>query len=135
VFERGSITKEVTVVATDRIGLLADVCELLGSEGIDINSISSETANGTAIIRLYVKRHERAKSILEGEAFKVMEQGVLVLRLADKPGELAKISRLLSDEKVQIKNVTLISRDNGESLLGLSVSNHDRARNMLKRYL
>ncbi len=127
--------REITLVARDRVGLLADISELLAANDINVDTLSTETANSTAIVRLCVTGADKARGVLEKSGFKVMQNDVLVVRLDDKPGELAKIARSLSEEKINIRNVVMLSRNAGETLLGLHVSNYDAARATLKGYL
>ena len=126
--------KEITVIAKDRLGLLADVCDKLGSERVNIDSIAAEAANGTAVIRLTVDHAARAKEVLEKASFQVTEPGMLVVRLADRAGELAKISRELAAGQVDVRNVRILSKENGTTVLGMEVNNHETAKAVLKRY-
>lgn len=127
--------REITVVARDRVGLLADISELLASSGINIHTLSTETANATAIVRLMVNGADKARGVLEDAGFKVMQSDVLVVRLQDRPGELAKIARALSEDRINIRNVVMLERQAGETLLALHVSNYDAAKSTLKGYL
>ncbi|MFH1200342.1 MAG: ACT domain-containing protein, partial [Candidatus Micrarchaeota archaeon] len=119
--------REITIVARDRVGLLADISELLATNGVNVDSLTTETANSTAVVRLVVSGAAKAKVVLETSGFKVMESDVLVVRLADKPGELAKVARVLSEDRVNIHNVFMLSKTGEETLLALKVSNYDAA--------
>ncbi|MFH1106553.1 MAG: ACT domain-containing protein [Candidatus Micrarchaeota archaeon] len=127
--------REITVVAKDRVGLLADISELLAGNGINVNSLSTETANSIAVVRLCVTGAPKAREVLETSGYKVMENDVLVVRLNDRPGELAKIARALSEDRVNINNVFMLSKSGNETLLALKVSNYDTARTTLRGYL
>ncbi len=123
--------RELSVIARDRVGLLADMCEKLGENGVNIGMITAETAKGTAIVRLNVDHWDKARQVLSEAAFQVVEQNLLVLRLQDQPGELARVTRKLAEEKVNIRNVRVLAKEGGETLLGVEVSNHELAKQLL----
>ena len=78
--------REITVVAKDRIGLLADISELLSKNGVNIESVAVETSKRTAVIRVVIRQYEKAKAVLEKGGFKVVDVDVLVVRISEKPG-------------------------------------------------
>ncbi len=129
--------KEITVVAKDRIGLLADISETLSKENVNIESISVETSHQTAIIRLVVKESAVAKKSLEGIGFKVIDCDALVIGLPDHPGELAKLSRYLAENKIDIESVFVLNKEGSKTVLALKVNDYEQARNLLraKKYL
>lgn len=124
--------KELTVIARDRIGLLADVSEALARNGVNIASLSVETAARTAVVRVFVERHAEGRKALEKAGFKVADDDAVMLSLPDRPGELAKISRRLADNGVSIENVMLVSRENNETLLAVKTSDFHKASKLLK---
>ncbi len=129
--------KEITVVARDRIGLLADISEALSERKINIESISVETSERTAIIRLILQDSGKAKSILEGKGMKVMNNDCLVVGIPDHPGELAKLSRLLADHKVHIESAYVLDKEGEKTVLALKISDYKKAKDLLRkrRYL
>ncbi len=128
--------KELTIVEKDRIGLLADITEILASNNINLDSISVDaTRNNQAIIRILTNGFLKAKALLSHAGFKVFDSSVLVLTLEDKPGELAKISRSLADDGINILNVFVIEKTKGEVLTGLQTSNDVAAKKILAEYL
>ena len=127
--------KEITVVAKDRIGLLADISEMLEKNGVHMESVSVEASNRTAIIRIVTKQYEAAKRILEKQDFKVMDVDILVVKLTENGGELAKLSRALADAKISIENVLMLNKEGNETLFALKISNYEGAKKVLKKYL
>lgn len=130
--------KELTVVENDRIGLLADLTELLGMNGVNIESISVDaTSGGKAIIRVILAggSWQKAKALLKEKAFNVLDTSVLVVRLPDRPGELAKVSRLLADNGIAVQNVYVIDRKKGEAVDAIQTNDNEKAKKLLKAYL
>jgi hypothetical protein len=123
--------KELIVVSPDRIGLLADISETLGNQSINIESISVETSSDTAIIRLTTPDEKKAKKALESAGFSALTAEKLLVKLKDKAGELARVSRLLADENINIANVDVVAERKGEKLVAIHTDDNTKARKVL----
>lgn len=127
--------KTVTIISDDRIGLLSDITYILGKSKVNIESVDVATVGGKAVINLTIKNVEKAKQALSMNGYKVMESNVLILKLEDKPGELANVTKMISSAGIDIKNVHIISRDKLCTVLALMVDKAKKARSLLKDYL
>ncbi|MFH1222182.1 MAG: ACT domain-containing protein [Candidatus Micrarchaeota archaeon] len=127
--------RPLTIVADDKVGLLADISYILGKSKINIESISVDVVGGKAVISLTLSDRERGKSILEAANYKVNDLESIVMKLPDKPGELSRITSLLSKEGININNVHMISRDGNKTILSLIVDKPRKAEGLLKEYL
>ncbi len=126
---------ELTIVAKDRVGLLADISDALGKENINIEFVSVETTASTAIVHLKVADSPAAKKCLTSAGFRVVDKHNLLLRLKDRPGELAKVSRKLADSGINIKNVYILDAAKDEKIMAMDTSDNDKAKTVLKSYL
>lgn len=127
--------KNITIVSDDRIGLLSDITYILGKSKINIESVDVAAVGGKAIINITIKDAEKARQALSRNGYTVMESNVLVLKLEDKPGELAQVTKMISSAGIDIQNVHVISRDRIYTILALVVDKGKKARNLLKDYL
>lgn len=127
--------KQLTLVVDDKIGLLADISYLMGRSKINIEAISLGVIGGKAVINMTVKDPEKAVMLLQANGYRCLESDMLVVKLANTPGELAKLSRLLAEEGVNIENVTVLTQDGGFSLYAVKVDKTARAEKALKPYL
>ncbi len=127
--------RNLTIVADDRVGLLADISYLLGKAKINIESISVEVIGGKAIISLTVKDATKAMEILKNSGYSVTEANSLIIKLADRPGELNKITSIMADNGVNIENVHMLSRDGKYTVLAIVVDRPKKAHEMLKEYI
>ena len=127
--------KALTIVENDRVGLLLDISYILGKEKINIENIAVTTVGDKAIITLHVKDDKKAKKILKKNGFNVLEENLFAIKLRDKPGQLAEISRLLSDNNVNITNLYVISKGRGYAVVALSTDKPRKAKKLLKDYL
>ena len=129
--------KELTIVEKDRVGLLADVSETLGGARINIQTIFADvTRSKQAIIRVMLEQRvaKKAAATLRKKGFKVMDSDVIIIRTKDKPGELARVCRLLADNGIGVTNAFSISRSEGEALDAISTTDNGKARKLIKDY-
>ncbi len=116
--------EEITVTIDDRPGILADLGELLGRAGVNIETLSASTHGGVGVIHLVVDDGEEAAETLAANGFKVSGvRQVLTATLDDRPGELGRYCRRLSDAGVSISAAYVGRRGGGETELILAVDN------------
>lgn len=127
--------KTITIIEDDRVGLLADISYILGKAKVNIESISVDVIATKALVRLLVKDAKQAKEILEMNKFHVSEENATILKLPDQPGELSRITSLLAKEKVDIKNVHIISRNGKETILSIVTDKPKKTEVILKDIL
>jgi len=127
--------KQLTIITKDRVGLLSDVSNVLGEAKVNIESVSLETSRGMAVVRVLTRSPVRAKRALGKAGFKTVDSRVLVVRLRDRSGELAKATRILADNFVSVKNVYLLDTMKGEKLLAFETSDNALARRLLKQFV
>ena len=127
--------KSLTIVADDKVGLLADISYVLSKSRINIESVSVDVIAGKAIITLSLSDVDKGKVALEGSSYKVEEASSVVVKLSDQPGELSKITNMLSKEKINIQNAHILSKDGVSTILSLNVDKPKRAITILKEYL
>lgn len=125
----------MTVVTEDRIGLLADITELLESNGVRIESLFADASKGAAVLRLCTLDASKAKEVLAKAGYAPVDSRVLVVRLREAPGELSRLSRLLADNSVNIINLYLLSKQKDERLFALETTDNEAAKEILGVYL
>lgn len=127
--------KTITIVADDRVGLLADISYILGKAKINIESIGLDVVAGKAIVSLTIKNADKAKQMLEQNNYKVNEANVMVLKVTDQPGELNQITQNLAQSGINIENIHMLSRDEKSTVLAMVVDNPRKAQKILEPYL
>jgi hypothetical protein len=121
--------EELIVTVDDRPGVLADIGELLGEAGVNIETLSASTYNGVGVIHLVVDDGDDAAETLAAQNFKVeATRQVLTATLDDRPGELGRYCRRLADAGVTISAVYVARRDRGETELIFAVDDLEQAR-------
>lgn len=127
--------KSITIVADDKVGLLADISYILAKESINIESLNVDVISDKAVIILNVKDGNKARSALEISGYKVTEENMVIVKLDDKPGELSRITKMLAESSINIDNVLILTRDGKHTVLSLAVNDTKKASELLKDYL
>ena len=122
--------EEIIVVADERPGVLAEIGELLGDAGVNIETLSAFNSDGTGVVHLVVDDGDDAGEILAQNGFKVEgTRAVLTATLDDRPGELGRYCRRLASQGVGISAAYVAKRGGGETELIFAVDDIDAARN------
>lgn len=127
--------KSITIIADDKVGLLADISYILAKSRINIETINVDVVGGKAIISLGLSDAVKGKQVVETAGYKCEDPLAVVIKLPDKTGELNRITSLLSKEGVSIQNVHTLSKDGTHTVLALMVDKPKRAALVLQPHL
>lgn len=127
--------KQLTIVAEDKVGLIADISYILGKARINIDAITAEVYGGKAVLNLTVRDEKKAARLLEANNYKILESEVLVVKVKDEPGELSAISRRLKEAGINIENLYLVTRGEGFAIDALKVDKPKKAKKVLSQWL
>ena len=83
-------------------------------------------------MRIITSDHEKGRKSLSGAGMQFSERNLLVAKLEDKPGELARISSALAKEGINIDAAYMFDKDSKHVHVALAVSDEEKARNILK---
>jgi len=122
--------KEFSVKLSDRSGELARMTEVLHKDGVNIRAISTESK--AEVVRIVTSDPEKARKSLSGSKMQFSERNLLVAKLEDRPGELARISGALAKEGVNIDAAYMLDKDSKYVHVALAVNDENKARNVLK---
>ena len=121
----------ITIVAKDYTGLIADISEKLSESAINIESIEAEKYESTALIRIVSSNADHAFQVLTDAGFHVVSHAGLLVKLKDESGALAKVSRQLAEENIDIRGINMVEQHDGFRIVALSCSDKDRAKEIL----
>jgi hypothetical protein len=125
--------QEITIITANRVGTLAEICELLGGAGVNIEAISAHGLGDSGVIRVVTGDIATAKKALGGKkgiTFKVSD--ILVVRLSDQPGELGKIARRLSRAGIDIESLYVLSKNRGVTEVAIKAGDAAAAARAIK---
>jgi hypothetical protein len=119
------MTKDLSVMLEDKPGTLADLGEVLGKAGVNIEGLSGSAAEGGAMLHILVEDGAAARHALDAAMIHVHEErDVLVIKSEDQPGELGRICRKVANAGV---NINLAYLATGTRLV-LGVDDLEKAR-------
>lgn len=120
--------EEIILTVEDRPGVLAELGELLGSTGVNIETLSASSFDGRGIIHLVVDDGEDAGELLASNGYRVeASRPVLTTTLDDRPGELGRYCKRLAAQGVQISAAYVVKRGEGETELLFAVDDLETA--------
>jgi len=121
--------KEFSVRLANESGELARMTEVLQKGGVNIRSISTEPQAG--VVRIVASDPEKARQSLSQSKMQFSERNLLVAKLEDRPGELARVSRELAKAGINIDAAYMLDKDSKHVHVALAVSDEDKARAIL----
>ncbi len=114
-------------------GTLAHVASVLGDSGVNIKAFSAPEVTGHGNLRVIVSDVEGARAALQGGKIKFTEEEALALSLANTPGALGQVAKLLKEAKVNIAcGYCTPSREGRRAIVVLTVSDTDKALAILR---
>ncbi len=125
--------KDIAVILENRPGALADMGEILGKNGINMEGLCGIPLNDEGLIHILVEDETVARYVLESAGFKVSAvREVLVLdigNIAGKPGSGGKMARKIGNVGVNIDLIYLAEHNK----IVVGVDDIKRARNALAK--
>jgi hypothetical protein len=122
------LTNRIVIMVDNQVGVLADITGALADEGINIESLNTESAGERGAIILTVDRYDHALYVLNQAGFKAVGDDALVIRLPDQPGELAVVADRLRQNGVNIQSMHILGRQDGHAMIALTTDDSSRAR-------
>lgn len=122
------LTNRIVIMVDNQVGVLADITGALADEGINIESLNTESAGERGAIILTVDRYDHALYALNQAGFKAVGDDALVIRLPDQPGELAVVADRLRQNGVNIQSMHILGRQDGHAMIALTTDDSSRAR-------
>ncbi len=95
-------TKQITVWGQNRPGNLAKICSAVAAKGVNITGLHASDVRGRSAVRLLVSNAAPARAALRAAGFRVTNEPAVVIRLTDRPGQLAKATAKLARARVNI---------------------------------
>jgi len=129
------LIRQYTVFLPNVPGALAKFVELFANEGINIIGLASEIRDDSGVVRIAVDGDRKVSHILTGAGFTTIETPMISLELADKPGQLLRLTKVLSENNINITTVYGTSFGGASGRLLMNASDTDKALEVLKTEL
>ena len=123
--------RQFEITAENRVGRLAEVCELISNVGVNIRAVSTEDKENAGVIKLITDDENLTRSILSNSGLEFKEFEIVSAKLRDRPGELAKLAKALANLDIDIQSVFLLEREKGAVEFAFKVSDLKKAKEIL----
>jgi len=124
--------KEFTVTIEDKPGALAKCFRALAERGVNILAFQSFVEERESLVRILVDNPMAAKEVLGGLHMIFEETEVAIVRLAHRPGELARATSRLGEHQINVDYSYLgLEPDSARALAVFGVDNLNKAAALL----
>lgn len=97
-------TKEFTLMLDDKPGTLGKICRALADRNVNIIAAQATPSGGRSAVRIVFDDPSKARSVMDTEHANYTEADVVQVKLAHRPGELARAAQKLGDAGVNINH-------------------------------
>lgn len=124
--------KSVTIVANDKVGLLADMSYVLAKSKINIDTINVDVLSGKAVICMSLSDPRKGTEVLEAAGYSVETNNVVVKIPSEKLGAVAE---QLNKGGVRVERSNVLAKDDTTSIVSYQVDKPKRASTILSEHL
>lgn len=126
------IVEQLAIFIANKPGTLADVCDALAADKINIYGLTVSDTVDHAVVRMVVSDTQRAIALLEAHGTLVVDNDVLMIENDNRPGSLSRIAKTLSASRINIEYAYLASMPMAKTgLLILRVNDAKKALRVL----
>ena len=97
--------------------------------------LDAETVEEHGVVILTVDRYDEALVALRDAGVPAVSEDAIIIRIADEPGALARISRKFHDAGIRLRSVRIIRRSAGYGLVALSTERTQRSLDLVRDVL
>jgi hypothetical protein len=130
---KATILKQFSVFMPNKPGALQRLTLLFSEKRINLVGIASEVRDDSGLVRIAVDSNADVSSILSQSGFSSVETSILSVELDDKPGALARVTKILADGKINITTVYGTSVDGTSCRILIAVENVTKALALLEK--
>jgi hypothetical protein len=123
----------IIVMAKNEIGVIADISRVLADNGINIETISTETLDDKGTITLTADDYDGALRALTDAGFKTVTDDSLLVSLKDEPGALAKVAEKLKQGGVNIQSLHIVERRGDYTTVAILPDDRAKAEGLLDK--
>lgn len=95
--------KEISFTMSNKVGLLSEVTTAVARAKVNITAICAYSMDNSAFFMLTVDSNAKAKKALASLGVGIEERDVVEVEMANKPGELQKVSKKIADAGIDIE--------------------------------
>ncbi len=126
--------KQISISLENVPGILSNVSEIMGNEGVNIRAISVADTADISTVRFVVDDPQKAINILKTHGYAVKETDVLAVETPDHPGGLNAVLRPLKSANINVHYLyPYLGRVSDQAIVILGVDKTEEAEKVLKQ--
>ncbi|MEM5819651.1 MAG: ACT domain-containing protein [Candidatus Aenigmatarchaeota archaeon] len=115
-----------------KVDTLSNLLDTIASEGINIKAIATESRDDIFILKIVTQDDKTTEKVLKNGKYKYNTSEILSIKLIDRPGELAKFTKILAKAKINIESIYILGKEDGSTEVGIKPDNLELAKKILK---
>ena len=124
--------RQFEISVENKIGALANLTDILAKARINLKAIATDSKGDVGLIKIVTDDEAMTRDVLKECGFNFREHEIVPIKLLDKPGELAKVARAMSNLNINIESVFLMDREKGAAQIAFKVDDLKKAKELLK---
>lgn len=130
------MTQQFEIFVENKPGDMSRVTEALSRNSVNIRGISTDLGSPRPMIRVITDDDASTRSALRTAKMEFSERYIDVISLPDRPGELAKVAKVLSKAGINIESMYILgTHGNSVDEIAIATDNDARAKEVLSKYL
>ena len=126
------VIKQLSVFIENREGRLERVTEALKEHGINIASFSLADTSEYGMLRMIVSDPDEGRKVLKEEGFSVMLTDVIAVKIAQKPGTLHEVLKVLFEADLSVEYMYTLATAGKDTSIIMKLSNLEEALSALE---
>jgi hypothetical protein len=125
--------EQVSVFVENKPGALSEITTSLAEAGIDLKAFTVADKSEFGVLRFLSDSPEKALSLLKNNGWVASMTPVVAVKMADKPGSLARVLKMLADEGIQVAYLyAFVAQEEGRAYVVLRVEDPENAVKLLE---
>ncbi len=124
-------TTQLVLTLRSQPGVLASVARALADAGVNITALCAGDAAGRGKIRILTTNVVKARRALRAAGYRPTEEPAFVMRLANKPGTLARTAEKIAKARINIRSAYATAGRRSSAIV-ITVGSPAKARKILR---
>ncbi|NLK40255.1 MAG: ACT domain-containing protein [Clostridiales bacterium] len=127
------IIKQISIFIENRPGRLAEITDIIAKNNINIRALSIADTTNFGILRIIVDNPELVEEKLRENNITASITSVLSVAIKDRPGGLAEVLKILSDNGIAIEYMyAFLAKKEDEAYVIMRIEKDDEAKRLLE---
>ncbi len=128
------VVNQIAVFLENKQGRIYDFAKVIAEAKIDLISMSIADTEEFGILRAVTSDNKKAVEALKKAGFTVISTDMIGIEIPDVPGSLAKVLKIMSEEKIQIEYLYSYARSEAnKAYIILKVADNEKTVQLLNK--